>query len=236
MPLHRLAFACLILLLFLQAPSSFAQEAFRLQVSGPENQAKIIGSLKYQQNVSDSLSAVGQLNRMIITLHREGYLLAAWPWKNFGEDVWEAEVLPGEKFEWIALRPGPLMTEFWKRLRFKPEDYQKTSFRIDELIKIEEQVLAFAEENGFPFAQVRIDSLEIVGQKIGATMGVDLGPSITFDSLKIEPSAILKRPFAEAPIIQFRNQEAAIALSLERRKVNTVDGIIGFLPNNSSNN
>lgn len=269
MPLHRLAFAGLILLLFLQATSSFAQKAFLLQVSAPKSQADLINSLKYQEKVSDSLSAVGQLNNVISALHKEGYLLATWQWKNFGENVAKAYVLPGEKFEWIALKPGPLMTEFWKRLRFKPNDYRKKEFRIEELIKIEEKVLAFAEQNGFPFAQVGIDSLEIVGQKIGATMEVDLGPSITFDSLKIEPSAILKRPFAEsylgielgetydqrkvdaivrrlnklkylnlaeAPIIQFRNQEAAIELALEKRRVNTVDGIIGFLPNNSSNN
>ena len=125
-------------------------------------------------------------------------------------------------------------------------------------------IISYAENNGYPFASLKLDSLRIENNQIGASLNFDLGPFIKFDSLDIESDFALKPRFlgnylgivqgkaydqrnvdflgrklqnlpylrlTEAPTLTFQNEEATVHLKVEKRPVNQIDGIIGFLPN-----
>jgi outer membrane protein assembly factor BamA len=70
-----------------------------------------------------------------------------------------------------------------------------------ELLDIQKKLIAQAENNGYPFAQVRLDSIEIVDSVIDARLILERGSFFIFDSLqlqgnlKIKPSFVAKYVF-----------------------------------------
>lgn len=264
MPLHRLALLALFLSLFLGGKVSQAQQLLNLEVVSIDNSDQILRSYKYTRRVADSLSGISVGQNLVSGLHREGFLLAELNEAQLENSEMKLYILVGPQFEWINLRAGNLDDELWRRLNFKQSNFSSKPFRITEIEKLEANVLKFAERNGYPFASIKFDSLQIEGDGFSAALNVDFGPPITFDSVQVVQSNVLKSKFAEAylgielgktydqrlvdaivpklrklpylrlsksPLLTFQNSEGRVVLEVEKRKVNTIDGIIGILPN-----
>ncbi|MBO6497503.1 MAG: hypothetical protein JJ978_18195 [Roseivirga sp.] len=264
MPLHRLALLALFLSLFLGGKVSQAQQLLNLEVVSIDNSDQILRSYKYTRRVADSLSGISVGQNLVSGLHREGFLLAELNKAQLENSEMKLYILVGPQFEWINLRAGNLDDELWRRLNFKQSNFSSKPFRITEIEKLEANVLKFAERHGYPFASIKFDSLQIEGDGFSAALNVDFGPPITFDSVQVVQSNVLKSKFAEAylgielgkiydqrlvdaivpklrklpylrlsksPLLTFQNSEGRVVLEVEKRKVNTIDGIIGLFPN-----
>lgn len=266
MPSHRLAFMAVFLILFLRGFSSQAQQFLELQIISTDNSDQILNSFKYNSKIADSLSGIALGQKLTTSLHKEGYLLAELNKAEVNERTMRIFIQVGPRFEWIELRSGNLDEDLWRRLNFKENNFRNKPFSIEQLHKLEESALTYTERNGFPFASVKFDSLEIVQEGFSAALNLDYGPRITFDSVQVVQQQVLKSKFAgaylgvklgdpynqrlvdaivpklrklpylrlsKAPILSFQNQEGRLVLEVEKRRVNTIDGIIGLLPNSS---
>ncbi len=266
MPLHRLAFATVFLLLFISGQQSQAQQSFNLEIRSADNSSEVINKINYPKRFTDSLTAIRLVNDVVRTLHEQGYLLARQKEVEIKDNMIIAYVQVGSLFEWLEIRPGNLNSDLWRKLNYKQSNFRNRPFRIGEISKLEKRMLSYAERNGFPFASVKFDSLQIIGEAFSAALNVDFGPKITFDSVTVVQQNILKSKFAgaylgiqlgdpydqqlvnavvpklrrlpylklpKAPVLSFQNNEGKLTLDVEKRAVNTIDGIIGFLPNNS---
>ncbi|MDN3668585.1 BamA/TamA family outer membrane protein [Echinicola jeungdonensis] len=149
-----------------------------------------------------------------------------------------------------------------KRFEGKPFDYLQYQKEINK-------ILENAENQGYPFASIRLDSAILVGQSFKGILDYQAGPLIHFDTLKITGSSkadplFLARQlkifpgetFSQEKIDQanqrienipylkmtgplemsFQNQEATLYLPIGDRKINSLDGIIGILPNEVERN
>lgn len=217
----------------------------------------------------DSLSRGFFLNRLVDSLQREGYLTAFIHSKTFSRDTLAAQVKTGERHHWIVLRRGNLDRDAFLKKGFEEDIFRGRPFDFNDLKKLFYEILDEAQNSGFPFASVRLDSIVSQENSIGAAIDFDPGPFITFDTVqvtgtsKIQPlflsrllgivpggvfsqkkidrsKDILKNlPFVQAvgePQLSFQNQEARLYLPLDDRRINSIDGIIGVLPNQTADN
>jgi outer membrane protein assembly factor BamA len=70
-------------------------------------------------------------------------------------------------------------------------------------------------------------------------LGLSTGDA--YDEFKVERTVqqITSMPYVrlkEAPSISFQNEEATLYFDLEKRRINRIDGVIGFLPSSASDN
>jgi len=248
-----------------------AQKKYMLDILTSDQDKSALRKLKYSREFSDSLSLIQTVNGVVSTLHSEGYLLAQLNTikSNITTSTIEAHLSVGEKFQWIRLSEGNVEKALLRRSGFKETQFSEKPFRFDQVAKLEKSLLTFAERNGYPFASLKLDSLRLEANKIGASLNLDLGPPISFDSLDIKSNFEIKSRFlgnylginqnslydqrkinfigqrlrglpylrlSEAPVLTFQNSEATVHLQLEKRPVNQIDAIIGFLPNSSRSN
>jgi len=94
----------------------------------------------------------------------------------------------GRKYEWLNLtiREGEssISDGLADLHRFDGKEVNSES-----LFGLAERLLSTAEDNGYPFAKVYLDSILIVNSKISAQLVVDRGPLILFDTLVIAGDA-----------------------------------------------
>ncbi len=249
--------------------TAYSQSRFKLRIKTSSEFEQLIRKYKYNENPIDSLSAVQTINELVSSLHSDGFLLASIDDIFKEGELIEALIIPGAQFKWLSLSSGNVEKNLLRRADYKKSRFDGRRFSYKEIGRIENRLLSYAEENGYPFASLKYDSLSIVDNQFSAAFNLDLGPSITFDSVYIKGEKVLKSKFAstylglnmgqpynqkvidgvvqklrklpylrlsKSPQLSFQNREARVTLELTKRPINTIDGIIGFLPNTSRNN
>ncbi len=249
--------------------SSQAQTAYELKIEARGQGADVLKNYRYESEVSDTLSAVQVINDVLSALHNDGYLLARQTDFQLQDQLFQVLVEIGERFEWLALKAGNLDKGLMRRAGFRERLFTGKAFRYSQVARLQDRLLSYAEQNGYPFAKTRIDSLHISGNQLGGVLNFEPGPAILFDSLDVTSEMFIRSRFlgnfldikmgstynhkrietlnrslsalpylklAEEPRLTFQNSEATLHLKFSKRRINQIDGIIGFLPNANNDN
>ena len=217
----------------------------------------------------DTLDLVKYIKGRYKALSKLGYLNPIEKYTPLSIDTLFLQIFTGERFEWIQLRKGNIDPLLWANSGIDPKQFQNRPFEYNQVAKVFELLLRESENSGFPFSSIKLDSIERQGNGFSASLNLDSGPFITFDTLRITGNSKTKsdylskllqvrpgEPFSQKkveqgigqiknlpyliwsgkPELSFQNQEATLLLPINDRRINTLDGIIGFLPNEIEQN
>ncbi len=212
---------------------------------------------------ADSFQINTLINARLFLLYKEGYLAAIYH-KNFDQDNKIVDFYTGDVYRTANIFKGNMPDDLLNKSGFRQENFQDKPFSHERIVKIIHASLDFAENHGYPFASIKLDSIKINGTDISASLNYQSGLLVVFDSIAIVGSSKVKskylmaflgiyaeKPYEEALVtaipkkiglLPYLRQEAApevlinngrctIRLFLEDVRVNSVDAIIGLLPN-----
>lgn len=239
-----------------------AQSFLGYEITGMEKKAGTAG-------FPDSISRERFVQGLLGKLQMEGYPTAMVTSKTFIGDSLKIRIKPGKLYQWVSLKKGNLSRVQALALEFDENNFQHKPLDFNRVEKIFGMALDQAQNNGYPFASVQLDSIAQVGTEIQASINFKYGPLITFDTIRVIGNSktapiylnrLLKippgTPFSQRkvdlaiqtlksiPYIQvvgdlqlsFQNQEASLYLPIQDRRINSLDGIIGVLPNETEDN
>lgn len=244
---------------FLVSLNSFSQadKWLRLEFKGDLSSTE-------DQVFRDSLSRNIFIRTKFQELYQLGYLDPQQKLVKESKDSLWISVETGIKFEWVELRQGNVESVVLVKAGIDLRRFSKRPFDFRQVSRLFESVIKESENKGYPFASIRLDSLERIKNGFSAALNLDLGPFIVFDTLKVtgdtktKPKFLTRflqirpgEPFSQKkvkdgiqqvrnlpylrlagePELSFQNEEATLYLPINDRKINSVDGIIGFLPN-----
>ncbi|WP_291783942.1 hypothetical protein [Cecembia sp.] len=218
------------------------------------------GEFKY----TDSLQLEQFKRETLAELHQLGYLTPVPIIKEHGDGQILWIIFTGGKFEWLKIRRGNVDPVFLIKSGIDLRQFENQAVNYKDVALLFEKILKNSENQGYPFAAIRLDSLRRDQNRFEGALDLDFGPFITFDTLKITGDSRTKRQFlgnflqirpgeafsqkkvvdgirqvrnlpylrwAGEPEISFQNEEATLYLPVNDRRINSIDGIIGFLPN-----
>ncbi len=242
-------------------------EAYRLTIIQIDKDISVMKLPEYKKNIKDSLEVGIVVRGLIGTLHKASYIAAQLDTLIFSNDSVFAYLYIGEKFNWVTLRKGNVDGYLLDRTGFKERLYRGKPFNYEAYNKLEFSFIKISENNGFPFASIRLDSLSLVEQGLSAALKYQKGPFFTFDSIAIQGKTKTKKrylmrhiriyngqPYAQVkideserllkelpfitqtrpPEVLFAKNKATLTLFLADKKINQIDGIVGFLPGEGS--
>jgi len=146
---------------------------------------------------SDSLSLVGNLQKIVTSLRNDAYLAASIDTILWRDTMAQVILQTGPQYEWSSLENGDVETVFLEQVGFRKRLLDGKPFRYRELVKIQEKLLNYAENNGYPFALVWLDDIVIKDGKIGAKIFMKKNRLIFFDKIKIFGNAKITTRYLE---------------------------------------
>ena len=249
----------LLPIFFLVCLPSLAQEGRWLKLE------TIGGIISVEEQIfSDSLAKDTFIRAKMQELYQLGYLDPIQSILLQSRDSLWLRVDTGKKFEWVNLRQGNVEAVVLVKAGADLRRFKQKPFDYGQVYSLFESIIKESENKGYPFASVKLDSLEREGNGFSGALNLDLGPFITFDTLKVTGNSKTKSRFlsnflqirpgdpfsqkkvqngiqqirnlpyirwSEEPELSFQNEEATLYLPINDRKINSIDGIIGFLPN-----
>lgn len=150
-----------------------------------------INSRDTLKTVKDSLEIISSLKSLRQKIVSAGYLTAGVDEYNFGRDTVYIYLDPGAKYIWADLRPGNVPEEYLTAINYREKIYRHEPLSPVRLSRLFEKIIRRAENNGYPFAEIFLDSLEFRNETISATLHLDRHQLTILDSLIIkgEPTA-----------------------------------------------
>lgn len=151
---------------------------------------------KYLPKVSraDSIEIELMKKAVVSEMRRDGFWLASLDSINYAEDTLTIFGYQGKSFDSIEVSIVDNKSGLNNLSRFpKIKSHQIFS---PDLVEVEiEEMLDYLDANGYPFASFTVDSANVSGELLQVYLRMDLGTRITYDSLGVSPTELIKANF-----------------------------------------
>lgn len=156
---------------------------------------RIEGQIEYETVFADTLAVIQQLQSIIGQLHSQAFLEASVDTLVRQDSLFTAILHIGPAYEWTSLENGNLDEAFLDQTGFRSRLYQSKPFNRQQLEMQLDALLEYAENHGYPFAAVWIDSLSWKSDAVAGKLYMDKGPLVVFDTLSVKGSATLSKAY-----------------------------------------
>jgi outer membrane protein assembly factor BamA len=164
----------------------------------PPNDHSETEKLNYRKKFNAKKDAYKEIENIILTLQYKGYLLAAadsvYTNKNDTNSIY-AKINEGKVFHTAQLKLGNLNPNLASKLGISEKLYFNKPFKYKEVANSFEKIIAYYENNGYPFASVHLDSVNIEDDKLSAVLNVQKNKFFKIDSIKVIGSAKINQGF-----------------------------------------
>ena len=165
----------------------FSQGTFRLQILPIDKDTSFLTrDFSYRRTFTDTIARNIEMKSLLSKLFSSGFLEATF--QNFMRDSGnlKASLFIGKQWEWASLRNGNVDAGILNRIGFRERLYDKKPFRPDQVNQLMEAILDYCENNGYPFALVKLDSISENNQHLDARIFLQKNKLVTIDSISIK--------------------------------------------------
>ena len=174
----------LLIILFIFINNSYSQTNFNLTIKPLDKDTLFLQkNINYQITFGDSLSTLNELSNITNQLHNLSYFEASFDSVAFQDSIVHGFLHIGENYEWSYLKNGNINETYLDKSGFREKLFNNKPLRFNEIEKLKERIVEQAENNGYPFASVYLDSINFNKNKIEAKLFLEKGKPVFFDSL-----------------------------------------------------
>lgn len=141
-------------------------------------------ALKLQKQFANKASCNDYLSGLTAMLGSKGYPTASVDSIFENENTTTIHLFLGKQYQWIKLKPDGIEKAAVTDSRFKSKDYEGRLLNIQQLLALQERILNYYENNGYPFAEIFLDSIRLDDNKMEALLRATKGPLYHIDSIR----------------------------------------------------
>jgi len=151
--------------------------------------------LKLQTGFADKASCNSYINGLPTLLSSKGYPTASVDSVFENQAATTIHLFLGKQYQWIKLMPDGIEKAAVEESHFKEKDYVGKLLNISQLLALQEKILNYYEKNGYPFAEIFLDSIRLDENKMEALLRARKGPLYHIDSIRIFGKAKISKKF-----------------------------------------
>ena len=171
-----------------------AQHTLQVKASA-EKDHQLLKNYSYNPKPEGSEAAEVEIKELLSALRADGYLLADTISVFRSKDSIIALLEAGKQFRWARLEQGNVEPELLRQTLYRRKLFDSSPFSYVQVTRLMEQILRVSENGGYPFAAVQLDSIALEENVLQASLALDKGPFIVFDTLEQVEKQLLRPKF-----------------------------------------
>lgn len=171
-----------------------AQIVYKLQVINTDS-ASVFKKISYKKQFSDKAYVEKEANKIYISLIDAGYISASVDSITRDSLNYRAYISAGKKYKWVNLYYSKKDQAIVSKLGYNERFFTKRPFKFSELSKFMEKIITYYENNGYPFASAKLDSLRFENSNVAAKLNIEKNVFIKLDSLITEGTGKVSQKF-----------------------------------------
>ena len=182
------------ILFYLITIKGIGQNTYKLTILNLGNEPRF-KNLAFVKEFQDTLALKKEINTVRFSLVNEGFITASLDSLQHDSLNYKAFISIGKKFTWVNLMYNQIHEDVITKLGYNEHFFSKRPFKYNELAQLMEKLISYYENNGYPFALAKLDSIQIDSQQISAHLIIEKNIYIQLDSLIIEGNAAINEKF-----------------------------------------
>ena len=186
------------MLMFLTISSGLAQKQYTLNyfVSGKDtSNTSQLSSLKKSFEGKDFANIY--INTLPHVLISKGFPAASVDSVKYDSTQANVNLYLGEQYKWIEINTDSVDNNLLEATGWHEKQFENKTIDFGRLQRQEENILNYYENNGYPFAQVSLNNVEIANNKIKGNLMVEKGPLYHIDSIRLYGKVKIKNLFLQ---------------------------------------
>ena len=176
---------------------SWGQTTFGLKITVIDRDTSFFASQKIipQTTFRDTFLLKKEIQNVLKKLYDRSFLTASVPNLTQQDSTFSAQFYIGNTYRWARIS-SDISPFFLGKIGYRSSLWNNQLFDYQQLIKFKESLLTFAENNGFPFASVWLDSISVTdASQISARLRFEKYKFIQMDSLDLAGDAVVSENF-----------------------------------------
>lgn len=154
-------------------------------------------SLKLQSSFPNLNSVTTYINKLPALLASKGYPVASVDSSWFTDTSVNILLYLGTKYNWVKLKPVNIEKRALDESGFLEKNFLDKPINITQLQLLQQRLLDYYEREGYPFASVFLDTVQIAGDKIDALLKADKGILYHIDSIRVYGKVNIRKKFLQ---------------------------------------
>ena len=197
MPKLTLQILVLIFVL-LAAHDSSAQNIYRLNMRVSDRDTTFLTEvLGIPSQFASRIACNEYINGLTSSLREKGYVTASLDSIRYDSTSASAVIFVGDKYQWSGVNTDHIEPDLLDAVGWRERLFDDKPLNFEQLKSWQEKMLVYLENNGYPFAKVYLDSLQIEDEKITALLKVDKGRKYQIDSIKVNGDLKISNTFLQ---------------------------------------
>jgi outer membrane protein assembly factor BamA len=152
---------------------------------------KISNGASLSMKLPNRAASDKELKKLMSSFYEEGYLSASLDSLLHDSASTTAIVFVGEKYKLAKLNPGNVPRHILSEVGYRDKLYRNKVLNPAQIRRLQERIITYSGNNGFPFASIRLDSLIFDGGTLRADLNYNPGERVIVDSLSIRGTATI---------------------------------------------
>lgn len=182
------------ILLLLIVFKTIAQEKYNLTVVNTDS-ASIFKKINYKKQFNNSDLIYKETNKIYVSLINEGFISASVDSIKSDSLNYRSYITAGKKYKWVKLSYDKKDQAIISKLGYAERFFTNRPFNFSELSKFMEKIIKYYENNGYPFALAKLDSLQFGESSVQAKLLIERNVFIKLDSLVTEGTGKVSQKF-----------------------------------------
>jgi outer membrane protein assembly factor BamA len=220
--------ALLFFVIILSQNISFGQSTYYLNARCVDKAPEVLkNEIGLQTEFSTRVTCIEYVNKLPSLLQAKGFVTASLDSIFFDTTSANLVIYLGQQYKWahintVATDQQVLAVSGWNEKLFadKPINF-------DQLKSLQENMLVYLENNGYPFGKVFLDSIHLIEDSVSANLVIDKGPLYKIDSIRIYGNAKISNDFLqrylEIPNGSIYNRQKLLGISKKIRELSFVE-------------
>ena len=184
--------------IFLSVTNISAQKKYivNYKLSGTDTTRKV-QQLGLKTSFDGKEFAAEYLNTLPATLISRGFPGASVDSVVYDSTQANVSLYLGEQYKWVQINTDSVDEKLLEATGWNSKQFNNKTIDLNRLQQQEERILSYYENNGYPFAEVSLNNVEIIGNKIKGDLEVKKGPLYHIDSIRVYGKAKIKNLFLQ---------------------------------------
>jgi len=168
---------------------AFAQKGVSVSlvsIDASERSASFWKGIHKTYQEKDSASVLLLAKQIQLKAINKGFIASQYRVIQKDSANYQIQVQLGDQYRWIQLKANPLYRDILFKAGYKSIDYANQPIKFSKLENIFEKALQICDNTGHPFADIRLDSINIDGPKVSGFIRLELNQFIKIDSIIIK--------------------------------------------------
>ncbi len=158
--------------------------------------ASSVKRLTYNDKPKGKREAYREMDKVLQYFYSRGHITASIDSISEDSSRITAIFYAGPVYHTSAISQGNAGEVILGQSGFREKIYADRPFNINDIKRLHENILKYCENNGYPFASVRLDSIRISpDRKISASLNLKLNHLVTIDTVMVKGNSRLHRKF-----------------------------------------